>query len=65
MPNFAILSENSVSQIIVADTEEIALAVIPKGSTVIAYTDENPAAIGHTYDGTDFVAPVVVERTDA
>ena len=61
MAKFAIISGNSVFQIIVADDEEIALAVSPRGAIAIEYTDENPAGIGWTYDGTKIIAPVVPE----
>lgn len=59
MANFAVISGNSVSNVIVADTKEIAEQVI--GSACIEYTDENPASIGWTFDGTNFIPPVVEE----
>ena len=57
--NFAVISENLVLNLIVADTLEIAEAV--SGLTCVEYTNENPAGIGWTYDGTNFVSPVVEE----
>ena len=57
---FAVLNENDVVEnIIIAETLEIAEQVTKK--TCIEYTDENPAGIGWTHDGVNFVAPVVVE----
>ena len=48
MANFAVLIDNVVSNIIVADSKEIAEEVTTR--TCIEYTDENPAGIGWTYD---------------
>ena len=64
MANFAILSGNSVSNIIVADNEKTAVAVSPKGVTVIEYTTENPAGIGWSYNESTkkFVQPVEVSN---
>lgn len=47
MATFAVLSENVVTNVIVADTKEIAEQVC---GTVAEYTLENPAGIGWTYD---------------
>ena len=44
--------------IVVDDIEQSALDL---GATLIEYTAENPAGIGWTYDGTNFIAPVVEE----
>ena len=55
MKKFAVLSGNLVVNVIVADTIEIAEAVT--GSTCVEYTNDNPAGIGWTWDGTKFTAP--------
>jgi hypothetical protein len=62
MATYAVLSENSVINIIVADSKEIAESVTR--SECIEYTDENPAHIGDTWDGTNFVLPVTEELVD-
>jgi hypothetical protein len=55
MATFAIINDNIVEDVIVADTKEIAEEVI--GRTCIEYTDENPAGIGWTYADGVFTAP--------
>jgi hypothetical protein len=62
MTNYAVLNNNTVTNVIVADTKEIAETVT--GSTCVEYTNENPASIGWTYDGENFIAPVVEEPTE-
>jgi hypothetical protein len=62
MTNYAVITGNTVSNIIVADTKEIAEQIT--NSTCVEYTDENPAGIGWTYDGENFIAPVVEEPTE-
>jgi hypothetical protein len=62
MHNYAVIENGIVTNIIVADTKEIAEQVT--GSTCVEYTDENPAGIGYTYDGENFIAPVVEEPTE-
>ena len=57
MANYAVIKDGIVNNVIVADTKEIAETVI--GLTCIEYTDENPAGIGWSYDGTNFSAPVI------
>jgi hypothetical protein len=52
MATFAVMSGDSVSNVIVADTKEIAEEVT--GSICIEYTEENPAGIGYHYDGEKF-----------
>ena len=57
MANFAVITGTTVSNIIVADSLEIAEEVT--GSVCVEYTDENLAGIGWAYDsdtGT-FIAP--------
>jgi hypothetical protein len=56
MANYAVIKDGIVNNIIVADTKEIAETVT--GLTCIEYTDENPAGIGWSYDGSVFTAPV-------
>jgi hypothetical protein len=61
MANYAMMSGNSVSNIIVADDKEATEAAL--NCVLIEITPENPAGVGWTYDpetGT-FVAPVVEE----
>jgi hypothetical protein len=49
MANWAVLDANNlVSNIIVADTQEIA-TTCAFGARVIEYTDSNPVCIGFTY----------------
>ena len=55
--NFAVISGNSVTNFIAADSKEIAEEVT--GSTCVEYTSENPAHIGLKYDGTTFEQPVI------
>ena len=64
MATFAILTGNSVTQVIIADDQATALAVSPKGVTAIEYTVENPAGIGWKYDESTkkFVQPVEVSN---
>ena len=54
---FAVMSENQVTNIIVADTLEIAQEAT--NNVCIEYTEINPAGIGWIYDGANFVAPVI------
>jgi hypothetical protein len=57
MATFAEIQDGVVTNVIIADTKEIAELVT--GLTCVEYTDSNPAGIGWTYDGTKFIAPVV------
>ena len=59
MANYAIMDDNIVENVIVANTKEIAEEVT--GRICIEYTDENPAGIGYTYADGVFAAPVVEE----
>ena len=59
MANFAVLSDNRVINVIVAETKED--AELATNSTCIEYTTGNPAYIGWTWDGTNFVIPVEEE----
>ena len=62
MTTFAVMSGNTVSNVIVADDKEQAEKDL--GVTLIEYTPENSAGIGWTYDETTgkFLVPVVVEE---
>ena len=62
MANYAVIKDGIVNNVIVADTKEIAETVT--GLTCIEYTDENRAGIGWTYDGTNFIAPVIEEPAE-
>ena len=57
MANFAEIQDGVVTNVIVADTKEIAELVT--GQICVEYTDSNSPNIGWTYDGTKFIAPVV------
>lgn len=59
MPKFAVMTGNTVSNVIVADSKEIAEQIV---GSVIEYTDTNPAGIGWTYDeATGVFTPPVAE----
>jgi len=60
--NYAVIENNVVVNIIVADSLEIAEQAT--GQTCVEYTDENSAVIGYTYDGENFIAPVLEEPTE-
>lgn len=64
MPTFAMMSGNSVSNIVMADDKEATEAAL--NCTLIEYTADNPAGIGYTYDEETgrFVAPVVEETVE-
>jgi hypothetical protein len=62
MANYAVIENGTVTNTIIADTKEIAEQVT--GFACVEYTEENPAGIGYTYDGENFVAPVVEESTE-
>jgi hypothetical protein len=55
MANFAVIVENVVVNVIVADTKEIAELVTSE--TCVEYTEENPAGIGYTYENGTFIYP--------
>lgn len=57
--NFAVIENNKVANIILADSLEIAEEVARQ--TCVEYTDENPAHIGDTWDGTNFISPIIEE----
>jgi hypothetical protein len=55
MATFAVIESNKVTNVIVADTKEIAETIT--GLTCVEYTEENPAGIGWGYDGSTFDRP--------
>jgi uncharacterized protein YbjT (DUF2867 family) len=65
MATYAMMSGNTVSNVIVADDKEATEAAL--NCTLIEYTAENPAGIGWSYDPETgkFAAPIVEEETDA
>jgi hypothetical protein len=64
MATYAMMSGNTVSNVIVADDKEATEAAL--NCTLIEYTPENPAGIGWSYDPETgkFEAPVEVEITE-
>jgi len=54
MATFAVMSGNTVSNVVSADTIED--AQIATGATCVEYTEANPAGIGWTFDGSTFAA---------
>ena len=60
MSTFAIISNGIVDNVIVAESKNIAEELNP-GKTCVEYTEESPAGIGWSYDGTAFTAPEVTE----
>jgi hypothetical protein len=61
MKNFAVIEDNIVVNVIVADTLKIAEEVT--GKTCVESTVENSAVIGLGYDGTTFEQPVIIHTT--
>lgn len=59
MPTFAIIRNNIVENIIVAEDLETAKSIT--GLDAVEYTSDNPARLGDTYDSSSnsFVTPVV------
>lgn len=55
MPNFAVIDNNKVINIIVADSKESAEQAT--NSLCVEYTEDNPAYIGLSYDGLLFEQP--------
>lgn len=62
MANYAMMSGNSVSNIIVADDKEATEAAL--NCVLIEITPDNPAGMGWTYDSetNTFIAPPEVEE---
>jgi hypothetical protein len=59
MANFAIVIDNSVINIIVADDSATALAVSPQGAIAVECQASDLVTQGWTYDGKKLVGPVV------
>lgn len=59
MANFAVIENDLVINVIIADDLEIAEQVT--GKPCIEYDDDNPAGIGWTYDGESFTPPKIEE----
>ena len=55
MPNFAVILNNKVINVIVADSKESAEQAT--NSLCVEYTEDNPAYIGLGYDGITFEQP--------
>jgi hypothetical protein len=64
MPTFAMMSGNTVDNIIMADNKEATEAALR--CVLIEFTAENPAGTGWTYDPETgkFTEPTVVETTE-
>jgi hypothetical protein len=62
MPNFAVIEDGIVTNIILADSKAIAEEVT--GKTCVVYTDANPAVIGLGYSKGVFEQPAPVEPTE-
>lgn len=60
--NFAVMNHNIVTNLIVADSLEVAEAV--SNFPCIEYANHTDAGIGWTYDGTNFIAPVITPPTE-
>jgi hypothetical protein len=63
MATFAMMSGNTVSNVIVADDKATTEAAL--GCTLVEYTLENPAGIGWTMDEDGKFHPPVVEEIPA
>lgn len=58
MANYAVIQNGIVTNVIIADTKEV--AEMATGLTCIEYENEPGApGIGWSYDGAEFTAPVV------
>jgi hypothetical protein len=57
MKKFAVIQDSIVANIIVAESQEIAEQLT--GFTCVEYTDENPACIGLSYNGTTFEQHII------
>jgi hypothetical protein len=57
MATYAVIENGIVTNVIVADSKGIAEEVT--GKLCIEYNDLNPASIGNTWDGTNFIRPIL------
>jgi hypothetical protein len=55
MATFAVIENEKVINIIIAESKTIAQELT--GKVCAEYTNEDPAGIGWTYDGTNFISP--------
>lgn len=55
MAIYAVIDNNTVINVIVCDTKEVAEEVT--GKICIESTEDNPASIGSTWNGNNFVPP--------
>lgn len=62
MTTFAVIMEGKVTNVILAKTLQD--AELATGFTCVEYTDKNPVGIGWTWDGTQFIEPLVEESTN-
>ena len=60
MITFAVIEDRTVVNIIVGVEDEVVAANPTK---YVEYTAVKPAGIGWTYDGTNFIAPVITPPT--
>lgn len=60
--NFAVIENNTVKNLIVADTLAIAEEVTQE--LCVEYTDHNSVGIGWIYDNGKFIAPITEEPTN-
>jgi hypothetical protein len=58
MATFAVIENGTVKNVIVAEILENAQ---PVGPLIVEYTEEKPAGIGWTWDGENFIPPVIEE----
>jgi hypothetical protein len=62
MPNFAVIENDIVINVIVCESKKLAEEITSK--TCIEYTDKNPASIGWSYDGKTFIPPAQPQPVD-
>ena len=62
MTTFAVMSGNFVSNVIVADSKEIAEEAT--GAVCIEYDEINQAGLGWSHDGEKFNPPMIQEPTN-
>lgn len=55
MAYFAEITDGVVTNVLIADSKEIAELVT--GKTCVEYTEDNPVGIGYLYDGKKITAP--------
>jgi hypothetical protein len=60
MAKYAVIDNGLVVNTILSESKEIAEQCNP-GFVCIEFTSENPTGIGWTYNGIDFIPPVIEE----